>query len=158
MESGCFQQQSSQRLELGDAKSLYRSDSLTSMTQPKIRSLSESGTCSVSRDSSSPASAEPQPSSAGGLQRQILEAEGEILCLSEIIWMAADVLVLRGSDGERQRESPLTRSSSVVTPRASDVPRQLELCILGAKLLGDLDPALVPAAQPSPELLTQGLE
>ena len=89
----------------------------------------------MSRDSRSTASAGPRSSGAGGLQRQIHEAEGEILRRSEIIWMADDVLVLRGSDGEAPRESQLTRSSSVVTPRASDVPRQLELCILGAKLL-----------------------
>ena len=58
---------------------------------------------------------------AGRLQRQVLEAEGEILCRSEVFCRAADVLVLRGPDGGRQRESPVGRSLYTPISRVPDV-------------------------------------
>ena len=54
------------------------------------------------------AGAEIYPS--GWLYRRILETEGEILCRSEVVFKAADVLVLRGHDEGRLRESPARRS------------------------------------------------
>ena len=58
---------------------------------------------------------------AGRLHRQVLETEGEAVWRNEVVCTAAEVLVLRGPDGGRLRESPLRRSSSVLAPQVSDV-------------------------------------
>ena len=54
---------------------------------------------------------------AGRLHRRVLETEGEILCRNEVVCMASDVLVLRGPDGQRLRESLAGRSRSAPIPK-----------------------------------------
>ena len=52
---------------------------------------------------------------AGRLQRRIHEMEGEIFCRSEVVCAAADILVLRGSDGGRPKGKPAARFWSALT-------------------------------------------
>ncbi len=58
---------------------------------------------------------------AGRLQRRILEMEGATLCRSEVVCMAADVLVLRGPDGGRPQGSSAAGSWSALPSKVSEI-------------------------------------
>ena len=58
---------------------------------------------------------------AGRLHLRFPEMEGEILCRSEVVCMATDVLVPRGPDGGRPQGSPAVRSRAAFATRPSDM-------------------------------------
>ena len=58
---------------------------------------------------------------AGRLRRRIHDMEGEISCRSEVVCAAADILVLRGSDGGRPKGKLAGRFWSALTSWVSDI-------------------------------------